>query len=141
MYALFDCCTKYLETVRNFLHGVRKKSSLYANCIKIGMFGCGDDASKLVEHVVWFLVLGYLLNAITQCYMGQINGYGQPAKGMIIAILNLYHYTYSVFNYSVPNHSWLGWNLDYIKTRLLYGNFSARFRNVNVIKPFAHVLA
>lgn len=57
-----------------------KKSSLYANCIKISMFGCGNDAEKLVQDVVWFLVWGYLLNAITQCYMGQINGYGQPAK-------------------------------------------------------------
>lgn len=44
------------------------------------MFGCGNDAEKLVQDVVWFLVWGYLLNAITQCYMGQINGYGQPAK-------------------------------------------------------------
>lgn len=53
-----------------------------------GMFGCSNEAAELVQHVVWFLVWGYLLNAITQCYMGQINGYGQPAKGMIITVLN-----------------------------------------------------
>lgn len=53
-----------------------------------GMFGCSADAAELVQHIVLFLVWGYLLNAVTQCYMGRINGYGQPGKGMIITVIN-----------------------------------------------------
>lgn len=53
-----------------------------------GLFGCSAEAAELVQHIVWFLVWGYLLNAVTQCFMGQINGYGQPGKGMVITVLN-----------------------------------------------------
>ena len=53
-----------------------------------GMFGCSADAAELVQHIVLFLVWGYLFNAVTQCYMGRINGYGQPGKGMIITVIN-----------------------------------------------------
>lgn len=52
------------------------------------MFGYSGDAAALVQHCIAFLVWGYLFNAVTQCYMGRINGYGKPAKGMIITILN-----------------------------------------------------
>lgn len=53
-----------------------------------GMFGCSDEAAALVQHCIMYLVWGYLFNAVTQCFMGRINGYGQPGKGMIITILN-----------------------------------------------------
>lgn len=53
-----------------------------------GIFGCSDEAAMLVQHCIFFLVWGYLFNAVTQCLMGRINGFGQPAKGMIITILN-----------------------------------------------------
>lgn len=53
-----------------------------------GIFGCSKEAEELVQHCIFFLVWGYLFNAVTQCFMGRINGYGQPAKGMIITILN-----------------------------------------------------
>lgn len=53
-----------------------------------GMFGCSTEAAELVQHIVFFLVWGYLLNAVTQCFMGRINGYGQPGKGMVITVLN-----------------------------------------------------
>lgn len=53
-----------------------------------GMFGCSAEAAELVQHIVWFLVWGYLLNAVTQCFMGRINGCGQPGKGMVITVLN-----------------------------------------------------
>lgn len=54
----------------------------------VGMFGYSAEAAELVQHIVWFLVWGYLLNAVTQCFMGRINGYGQPIKGMVITVLN-----------------------------------------------------
>ena len=41
-----------------------------------GMFGCSAEAVTLVQHIVGFLVWGYLFNAVTQCFMGRINGYG-----------------------------------------------------------------
>lgn len=53
-----------------------------------GMFGCSAEAASLVQHIVGFLVWGYLFNAVTQCFMGRINGYGQPGKGMIITVIN-----------------------------------------------------
>lgn len=53
-----------------------------------GGFGCSAEAAKLVQHIVTFLVWGYLFNAVTQCFMGRINGYGQPGKGMMITIVN-----------------------------------------------------
>lgn len=53
-----------------------------------GIFGCSGEAAALVQHCITFLVWGYLFNAVTQCYMGKINGYGQPEKGMVITILN-----------------------------------------------------
>lgn len=53
-----------------------------------GIFGCSGEAAALVQHCIAFLVWGYLFNAVTQCYMGKINGYGQPGKGMVITILN-----------------------------------------------------
>lgn len=53
-----------------------------------GIFGCSTEAAALVQHCISFLVWGYFFNAITQCFMGRINGYGQPGKGMIITILN-----------------------------------------------------
>lgn len=53
-----------------------------------GVFGCSAQAAALVQHCISFLVWGYLFNAVTQCFMGRINGYGQPGKGMIITIIN-----------------------------------------------------
>lgn len=53
-----------------------------------GIFGCSAETSALVQHCIMFLVWGYLFNAVTQCFMGKINGYGQPGKGMIITVLN-----------------------------------------------------
>lgn len=53
-----------------------------------GVFGCSEEAAALVQHCISFLVWGYLFNAVTQCFMGRINGYGQPGKGMIITVLN-----------------------------------------------------
>lgn len=52
------------------------------------IFGCSTDAASLVQHCISFLVWGYLFNAVTQCFMSKINGYGQPEKGMIITIIN-----------------------------------------------------
>lgn len=53
-----------------------------------GMFGCSAEVAALVQHCISFLVWGYLLNAVTQCFMGRINGYGKPEKGMIITVVN-----------------------------------------------------
>lgn len=53
-----------------------------------GMFGCSTEVADLVQHCVSFLIWGYLFNAVTQCFMGRINGYGQPEKGMIITVIN-----------------------------------------------------
>lgn len=53
-----------------------------------GMFGCSKEVADLVQHCVSFLIWGYLFNAVTQCFMGRINGYGQPEKGMIITVIN-----------------------------------------------------
>lgn len=53
-----------------------------------GIFGCSGEAADLVQHCIMWLVWGYLFNAVTQCFMGRINGYGQPGKGMVITILN-----------------------------------------------------
>ncbi len=53
-----------------------------------GIFGCSAETAALVQHCIMFLVWGYLFNAVTQCFMGKINGYGQPGKGMIITVLN-----------------------------------------------------
>lgn len=53
-----------------------------------GVFGCSEEAAVLVQHCISFLVWGYLFNAVTQCFMGRINGCGQPGKGMIITVLN-----------------------------------------------------
>lgn len=53
-----------------------------------GVFGCSAEAADLVQHIVTFLVWGYLFNAVTQCFMGRINGYGQPGKGMVITVIN-----------------------------------------------------
>lgn len=52
------------------------------------MFGCSAEVAALVQHCILFLVWGYLLNAVTQCFMGKINGYGKPEKGMIITVVN-----------------------------------------------------
>lgn len=52
------------------------------------IFGCSTDAQAIVQRCMYFLVGGYLFNAVTQCFMGCINGYGHPASGMIITILN-----------------------------------------------------
>lgn len=53
-----------------------------------GVFGCSPEVAVLVQHCVSFLVWGYLFNAVTQCFMGKINGYGQPGKGMFITVIN-----------------------------------------------------
>lgn len=53
-----------------------------------GIFGCSAETAALVQHCILFLVWGYLFNAVTQCFMGRINGYGQPGKGMIITVIN-----------------------------------------------------
>lgn len=53
-----------------------------------GIFGCSADAQAVVQHCMYFLVGGYMFNAVTQCFMGCINGYGHPANGMVISILN-----------------------------------------------------
>lgn len=52
------------------------------------MFGCSDEAIAIVSHALKLLVIGYLFNAVTQCFMGFINGIGNPKSGMVITILN-----------------------------------------------------
>lgn len=51
-------------------------------------FGCSIEAAQVVQTALKYLVFGYLLNAITQCLIGHINGLGKPSSGMIITILN-----------------------------------------------------
>lgn len=51
-------------------------------------FGCSLGAAKIVQIALRYIVIGYLLNAITQSLMAHINGLGKPSSGMIITILN-----------------------------------------------------
>lgn len=51
----------------------------------MGILLSGQLAKK---DIVGFLVWGYLFNAVTQCFMGRINSYGQPRKGMVIIVIN-----------------------------------------------------
>lgn len=87
-----------------------------------GIFGCSNEAAVLVQHCISFLVWGYFFNAITQCFMGRINGYGQPGKGMIITILN--HIVIRIPFSIILSNTFLG--LDGIWITLLF-SFVAAF--------------
>ncbi|MCM1235038.1 MAG: MATE family efflux transporter [Ruminococcus flavefaciens] len=93
----------------------------FANPIA-GILGCSPEAAALVQHIISFLVWGYLLNAVTQCFMGRINGCGQPEKGMLITVLN--HIVIRIPFSIILSHTALGLNGIWIT--LLF-SFAAAF--------------
>lgn len=52
-----------------------------------GLFVKSSDVAAIVGTYFLIVSIGYVLNTVTNCYLGLINGTGKPAKSMFLMIL------------------------------------------------------
>ena len=51
-----------------------------------GLFVSSDPVAQIVEEYFIIISIGYVLNTVTNCYLGCLNGMGKPTKSMILMI-------------------------------------------------------
>ena len=51
-----------------------------------GLFVKSDDVAAIVGTYFLIVSIGYLLNTVTNCYLGALNGMGKPSKSMFLMI-------------------------------------------------------
>ena len=51
-----------------------------------GLFVKSDDVAAIVGSYFLIVSIGYLLNTVTNCYLGALNGMGKPSKSMFLMI-------------------------------------------------------
>ena len=52
-----------------------------------GLFVKSDDVAAIVGTYFLIVSIGYLLNTVTNCYLGALNGMGKPSKSMFLMII------------------------------------------------------
>jgi putative MATE family efflux protein len=50
------------------------------------LFGAGEEVSTLVKTYFTIIAAGYICNSVTNCVLGEINGFGRPATAMLIMV-------------------------------------------------------
>lgn len=51
-----------------------------------GLFVRGTDVAAIVGAYFLIVGIGYILNTVTNCFLGLLNGYGRPSKSMFLMI-------------------------------------------------------
>ena len=51
-----------------------------------GLFVNSDDVAAIVGTYFLIVSIGYILNTVTNCYLGSLNGMGKPSKSMFLMI-------------------------------------------------------
>ena len=53
-----------------------------------GLFVKSSDVAVIVGTYFLIVSIGYILNTVTNCYLGALNGMGNPSKSMFLMIFN-----------------------------------------------------
>ena len=51
-----------------------------------GLFVSSNPVAQIVKEYFMIISIGYVLNTITNCYLGCLNGMGKPTKSMLLMI-------------------------------------------------------
>ena len=51
-----------------------------------GLFVGSSGVAAIVGTYFWIVSAGYILNTVTNCYLGTLNGMGSPSKSMFLMI-------------------------------------------------------
>lgn len=51
-----------------------------------GLFVKSNNAAIIVGNYFFIVSIGYILNTVTNCYLGSLNGMGNPSKSMFLMI-------------------------------------------------------
>ena len=52
-----------------------------------GLFLKSSDVAEIVRVYFMIVSIGYILNTVTNCYLGAVNGLGNPGKSMMLMVL------------------------------------------------------
>ena len=75
---------------------VRKQEILDAAMRLFGLFVDSTAAAAIVSTYFMTVSVGYILNTVTNCFLGVLNGMGKPARSMLFDDFLLYHCPYAV---------------------------------------------
>lgn len=65
---------------------VRKQEILDAAMRLFGLFVDSTAAAAIVSTYFMTVSVGYILNTVTNCFLGVLNGMGKPARSMLLMI-------------------------------------------------------
>ncbi len=86
-----------------------------------GLFIKSDDAAAIVGTYFLIVSIGYVLNTVTNCCLGALNGMGKPSKSMLLMI-----FYYIVIRMPLAClFSYLGFGLNGIWTAVLLSHVAA----------------
>lgn len=89
------CALKYGSLFLFLLSAIIVSSSKYLSML----FVRSSDVASIVSGYFLIVGIGYILNTITNCFLGMLNGLGQPSKSMLLMIF-LLHYSPYAFSLS-----------------------------------------
>ncbi len=76
------CALKYGSLFLFLLSAIIVSSSKYLSML----FVRSSDVASIVSGYFLIVGIGYILNTITNCFLGMLNGLGQPSKSMLLMI-------------------------------------------------------
>lgn len=76
------CALKYGSLFLFLLSAIIVSSSKYLSML----FVRSSDVASIVSDYFLIVGIGYILNTITNCFLGMLNGLGQPSKSMLLMI-------------------------------------------------------
>ena len=76
------CALKYGSLFLFLLSAIIVSSSKYLSML----FVRSSDVASIVSSYFLIVGIGYILNTITNCFLGMLNGLGQPSKSMLLMI-------------------------------------------------------
>lgn len=87
---------KRTDRVKNYLKCALKYGSLFLFLLSViivssskylsMLFVRSSDVASIVSGYFLIVGIGYILNTITNCFLGMLNGLGQPSKSMLLMI-------------------------------------------------------
>lgn len=85
------CALKYGSLFLFLLSAIIVSSSKYLSML----FVRSSDVASIVSGYFLIVGIGYILNTITNCFLGMLNGLGQPSKSMLLMIFLLHYCPYA----------------------------------------------
>ena len=86
------CALKYGSLFLFLLSAIIVSSSKYLSML----FVRSSDVASIVSGYFLIVGIGYILNTITNCFLGMLNGLGQPSKSMLLMI---FYYITPLYNF------------------------------------------